>query len=63
MDSISRPDNPKSILQIHMASQHTRLISMYSTVVELTLLNHKIIANPKLIQHPNVLFLSTALPS
>jgi hypothetical protein len=52
-----------------MASQLAKLVAMYSTSIELNateicfMLNHEMTVDPKLKQHPEVLFRSVSLPS
>jgi hypothetical protein len=67
--SIARSKGPVSNFQIYMASQLVKHGAMYSTFVMLReildcfFLCHEVMANPKLKKHPEVLFLSEALPA
>jgi hypothetical protein len=67
--SISRSNRPVNNFQSHIASQLAKHATMYyaSTVLrailDCFLLCHEIMADPKLKQHPKVLFLSKTLPS
>jgi hypothetical protein len=64
---ISKSNRPVSNFQIHIASQLAEHATMYSASVVLRekldcfLLCHEIMVDPKLKQHPEVLFLSTTL--
>jgi hypothetical protein len=49
-----------------MASQHVAIYFAYAVlraILDCFLLYHEVMANPKLKQHPEVLFLSEALPA
>jgi hypothetical protein len=58
-----------NIFQIHIASQLEEHAAMYFAsivlreVLDFFLLSHEIMADPKLKQHPKVLFLSETLPA
>jgi hypothetical protein len=64
---ISKSDRPVSNFQSHIASQLAEHAAMYSAsavlreILDFFLLCHEIIADPKLKQHPEVLFLSATL--
>jgi hypothetical protein len=67
--SISKSNRPVNNFRSHMASQLAEHAAMYSVSVELRaildcfLLCHDIMAEPRLKQHPEVLFLSETLPA
>ena len=66
---ISKSNRLINNFQSHIASQLVEHASMYSTstvlraILDCFLLYHEIIADPKLKQHPEVLFLSETLPT
>ena len=67
--SISRSNRLVNNFQSHMASQLEKHATMYSAsvvlrvVLDYFLLCHEIMVDPKLKQHPEVLFLSETLPA
>jgi hypothetical protein len=67
--SISRSNRPVNDFRSHIASQLAEHAAMYSAsdvlreILDFFLLYHEIMANPKLKQHPEVLFLSATLPA
>jgi hypothetical protein len=67
--SIPRSNRPVNSFRSHMASQLAEHATMYSAFVVLRaildcfLLCHEVMADPRLKQHPEVLFLSETLPS
>jgi hypothetical protein len=67
--SISRSNRPVSNFRSHIASQLAEHAEMYSAstvlreILDCFLLYHEIMADPKLKQHPEVLFLSATLPT
>jgi hypothetical protein len=69
VSSIFRSNRPVNKFQIHMASQLTEHATMYYASVVLReilhclLFYHEVMVDPRLKQHPKVLFLSKKLPS
>jgi hypothetical protein len=67
--SISMSNRPANIFKIHIASQLAEHGVMNSTfvvlrvILDLFLLCHEVMADPKLKQYPEVIFLSEALPT
>jgi hypothetical protein len=67
--SISRSNRPINNLRSHIASELAEHVAMYSAsaalraMLDCFLLYHEIMADPKLKQHPEVLFLSETLPA
>jgi hypothetical protein len=67
--SISRSYRPVNNFQSHMASQLVEHATMYSAsfllraILDFFLLCYEIIDDPRLKQHPEVLFLSETLPA
>jgi hypothetical protein len=67
--SISRSNRSVNNIRSHTASQLAEHATMYSASVVLgamlncSLLCHEVMADPRLKQHPEVLFLSEALPA
>jgi hypothetical protein len=66
---ISKSNRPVSNSQSHIASQLAEHAAMYSAfavlraILDCFLLCHEIMADPKLKQHPEVLFLSATFPA
>jgi hypothetical protein len=69
MASISRSNRSVNNFRSHMASQLAEHATMYSASVVLRaildcfLLCHEVMVDPRLKQHPGVLFLSETLPT
>jgi hypothetical protein len=67
--SISRSNRPVNNFRSHMASQLAEHATMYSAstllraILDCFLLCHEVMADPRLKQHPEVLFLSETLPA
>jgi hypothetical protein len=67
--SISKSNTHVNNFQSHMASQLGEHVAMYSAsavlraILDCFLLCHEVMVDPKLKQHPEVLFLSEALPA
>jgi hypothetical protein len=67
--SISKSNRPVDNFRSHMASQLAEHASMYSAssmmraILDYFLLCHEIMADPRLKQHPEVLFVSETLPA
>jgi hypothetical protein len=66
---ISRSNRPVNNFQSHIASQLAEHATMYfasavmRAMLDCFLLSHEIMADPKLKQHPEVLFLLETLPA
>jgi hypothetical protein len=66
--SISRSNRSVNNIKSHMASQLAEHVAIYSAsvvlraILDCILLCHEIMADPRLKQHPEVLFLSETLP-
>jgi hypothetical protein len=67
--SISRSNRYVNNIQIHMASQLVEDATMYSVsavlgeMLDCSILCREVMADPRLKQHPEVIFLSETLPS